>query len=132
VADDGLTCPSARAVPGATLIGVLGPEGRVVPMRTAMRIDADFVETASKLGPPEARMRFAGRCHEGGCVQWTGSRCGVIDRVLAHLGPEAEAEVALQPCVIRPTCRWYAQSGRTACTGCAYVVTDNRAPVAAE
>jgi hypothetical protein len=126
------TCPSATCAPGATLLGTLGRDGRMHPVRTEMRVDAAFVAEASRIGPPEARMRFAGRCHEGGCAQWTGSRCGVIDRVMQHLGAAAGEAQPLQPCVIRASCRWYAQTGAAACTGCSYVVTDAREVVAAE
>lgn len=121
------TCPSARAAPGATLLGILGGDGRMVPLRTSMRVDQDFLNAA---GPrPEARMRFASGCVKGHCAQWTGRNCGVIERVLGHLGvPEA---APLPPCLIRGTCRWFAEQGAAACGVCDRVVTDNAAvPVA--
>lgn len=132
MADGALTCPSTRAAPGAALIGVVGRDGRVRHVRTALTIDAGFVEEASRAGPPEARMRFAGRCVEGACAQWTGTRCGVIDRVLGLLGPEGRGTDGLPACTVRATCRWYAQAGRDACGACVEVVTDSRAAVAAE
>lgn len=126
------SCPSAPAEPGARLIGIAGPDGRIQNLRTPLPVDAGFLAYASVQGPPEARMRFAGRCVEGRCKQWTGHSCGVIERVLdrlAELGdPQAEAE--LQPCAIRGSCRWFGQSGRAACRACTLVVTDTRAPAA--
>ena len=130
----GHSCPSAPAAPGALLLGLLGPEGRIHNLRTPVRVDAQFLELASEDGPPEARMRFAGRCQTGACAQWTGTRCGVIDRAMAHL----EAEIALPvpangpPCVIRADCRWFAQRGPKACGTCAYIVTETRGAIAAE
>lgn len=119
-----LTCPSAPAEPGALLLGLRGPEGRVVPVRTAMAVDADFVAAAG--AGVERRMRFASPCREGGCAQWTGSRCGVIARVMDHLGAPA-APAALPPCLIRATCRWFAERGAAACGVCDRVVTDQTA-----
>ncbi|MBI1218343.1 MAG: hypothetical protein GC186_07325 [Rhodobacteraceae bacterium] len=122
------TCPSAPAEAGATLIGMLGPDGRIHNLRTPLEVDADFLAAAATQGPPEARMRFAGRCVEGQCGQWTGHSCGVIERVLDRLasadGPQVAAE--LPPCTIRANCRWFSQSGGTACRACVLVVTDTR------
>lgn len=128
------SCPSAPAAPGARLLGLLGPDGRIHNLKSAVTVDAEFLESAAEAGPVEARMRFASRCQTSGCAQWTGSRCGVIDRALAHIEavlPEVET-AALLPCTIRQDCRWYAQTGARACAACAYIVTDRRARVAAE
>ncbi|MDO6588743.1 hypothetical protein DS901_14900 [Loktanella sp. D2R18] len=120
------TCPSARCEPGATLLGVKGEDGRINHLRTAMPIDAHFVDTARQAGPPEQRMRFASRCATEGCSQWTGSRCGVIDRVLTHLGTmDLPVQNGLPACPIRATCRWFDQTGAAACHACTYVTTDN-------
>ncbi len=122
-ADVDRTCPSARAAPGATLLGMVGAGGRIKPLRTAMTVDATFVARARETGPPEARMRFASACVRGACAQWTGTHCGVIERVLTHLGTPAVPET-LPPCLIRATCRWFAERGGAACGVCDQVVTD--------
>ncbi|MFN7224934.1 MAG: hypothetical protein ACK4MS_13020 [Paracoccaceae bacterium] len=129
-----LSCPSAPAAPGVYLLGILGLDGRIHNVKTPMRVDQAFLESAADIGPVEARMRFAGRCQTSGCVQWTGSKCGVIDRAMAYLeaaGPP-DALIALPPCTIRSTCRWFHQTGKDACTTCAVLVTDGRDQVAAE
>lgn len=126
-------CPSAPATAGAGLLGVLGPDGRIHNLRTPMSVDADFLSAAKAAGPPEARMRFTGTCQTSGCTQWTGTRCGVIDRAMAALQPpalQAPAQPDLPPCTIRASCRWFAQTGPTACPTCALIVTDTR--IAAE
>ena len=125
-ADVPRTCPSARAEPGATLLGVVGATGRMKPLRTAMLVDADFIAMASDTGPPETRIRFAAPCVKGACAQWTGHHCGVIERVLTHLGTPASPD-ALPPCLIRATCRWFAERGGAACGVCDQIVTDNSA-----
>jgi hypothetical protein len=118
------TCPSARAEPGALLLGVIGATGRMKPLRTAMTVDAGFIAKARENGAPEARMRFANACVKGACAQWTGQHCGVIERVLGHLGLPPAPD-ALPPCLIRATCRWFAERGGAACGVCDQVVTDN-------
>lgn len=117
-------CPSAECAPGATLLGVLGDDGRIKHLRTPMRIDADFVTRARAQGEPEARMRFASTCQEGNCGHWSGKACGLIDKVMAQLEPQLDRVRAetLPPCTIRVNCRWYAQSGHDACSVCDLVV----------
>ena len=117
-------CPSAECAPGATLLGVLGEDGRIKHLRTPMRIDADFVARAREQGEPEARMRFASGCQEGGCGHWSGTACELIDKVMAHLDPQLDAvrSDTLPPCTIRATCRWYAQRKAEACSVCDLVV----------
>ena len=127
--DLGKSCPSAPCAPGNSLLGVVGEDGRVHNLRTALTIDEGFVAAAQEAGRPEARMRFAGTCVTSGCKQWTGSRCGVIDRVLGHIEAELDTlrQADLPPCTIRGTCRWFGQSGADACAACPIVVTDARA-----
>jgi hypothetical protein len=118
-------CPSAPAEPGAGLLGILGADGRIAHLKTAMRVDAEFLALARRTGPPEARMRFSGTCRTGACQQWTGHSCGVIERVLGRIGGQA-APGALPPCTIRGTCRWYHQEGAVACAACSDVITETR------
>ena len=131
---DSYACPSAPAEPGAGLLGVLGPDGRIHNLRTPMQVDESFLKVAKTSGAPEARMRFSGRCQTSGCSQWTGTRCGVIDRAMKDMGHAGVSPTAeLPPCTIRGTCRWYDQAGARACGTCALIVTDTRqVSVAAE
>ena len=126
--DDGQrSCPSAPAEPGALLIGIVGDDGIVQPVPTRLEIDADFITLAGKTGAPEARFRFAGKCVEGKCRQWTGNSCSVIERVLAGMDDQKIDPAANLPrCAIRGSCRWYSQRGGEACRACIYVVTDQR------
>ena len=130
--DPDRTCPSARCAPGNQLLGVKGSDGHVRHLRSSMTIDADFVETASAHGKPEARMRFSSPCATSGCAQWTGSRCGVIDHVLEHLeAARVPLANSLPLCPIRASCRWFDQTGETACRACSMVITD-QSVIAAE
>jgi hypothetical protein len=122
---DGKLCPSARCAPGATLLGIVGPRGVVGYVRPQIEVDDTFVERAAAGRTPEKRFRFASSCVQEACVQWTGSRCGVIDEVL-ELQEQGHVPVAdeLPACTIRRDCRWYAQAGKRACLACPFVVTD--------
>ncbi len=126
------SCPSARCEPGNLLLGVKEADGYIRHMRTPIPVDDDFVRAASVKGKPEARMRFASRCAKSACAQWTGTRCGVIDHVMDHLEKAmVPLASALPPCPIRGSCRWYSQTGDTACRACSMVVTD-QSVIAAE
>ena len=125
----GLTCPSAPCESGALLLGVAGPGKEFGYITPAVRVSDELAAKLQARGSPERRLRFAQPCVEGRCIQWTGSRCGVIDSILdarikhptAHSAPEA-----LPRCAIRPTCRWFAQSGAEACRACPLILTDVR------
>jgi hypothetical protein len=123
-----IRCPSAKCEEGAELLGVVGSDGRTAYLPAGLVVDEAFVQVAAEGRTPEKRFRFANTCAESGCRQWTGERCGVIDRVLA-LVPDPPAE-PLPKCFVRRQCRWFAQSGRAACAVCSYVVTSVGSPQA--
>lgn len=107
------------------LLGIVGPDGRVAYVPQRLEVDREFVQLAKRGRTPEKRFRFSSRCAESACAQWTGSRCGVIDRVL-DLVPASSGDAELPACSIRPECRWWQQSGADACAVCPEVVTDTR------
>ena len=121
----GQTCPSGRCREGAILVGIVGADGVLGYVAPAMPIDAEFVKRARQGRSPEARFRFGEPCVEKECAQWTGCRCGVIEQVLQSLEGERtvrEASGTLPSCVIRTSCRWFAQAGTRACAVCPHVV----------
>jgi len=120
---DRALCPSARMKEGSVLLGIVLGDGRVAFAPDRLVVNREFVTTAREGRSPEKRFRFADACVQSGCVQWTGTRCGVIDDVLAEL-PAEGLPAHLPQCSIRPQCRWYAQAGTEACRACPLVVTD--------
>jgi hypothetical protein len=116
-------CPSAPCEPGAVLLGIVVAEGQVAYARDRIVVDEEFVQIARAGRSPEKRFRFSAPCVRGACRQWTGSRCGVIDAVIEVIEPRVTAP--LPPCSIRSQCRWFAQSGSSACAVCPAVMTDN-------
>jgi hypothetical protein len=118
-------CPSGLCNEGAILLGIVGVDGIVGYITPQMTVDADFVHEARRGRTPEARFRFAQPCIKGQCGQWTGSRCGLIDRLLQS--PEAKEIVEpfqgpLPKCTIRSSCRWFAQIGTKACALCPLII----------
>ncbi len=125
--DDAVLCPSARCSDGAILLGIVNGDGTVGFLPERLLIDQEFVDAAHRGRTPEKRFRFSNRCVQGACRQWTGDRCGVIDRVMDFLGT-TEPPADLPRCSIRTQCRWYGQNGPAACSACPLVITDLKVP----
>jgi hypothetical protein len=119
-----IMCPSANCEDGALLLGRRGANGVVAFATKPVRLDAEAASGLRAAGDPERAFRFSSPCARSGCAQWGQGRCGVIDVVLAAPRDSPVPDV-LPPCVIRPDCRWFVQSGAEACAVCLYVVTDN-------
>lgn len=113
------TCPGGRCREGALLIGIMTPRGRVAYLDPPMEVSEEFVGEASRGTDPEHRFRFAEMCAGSACHYWeSGCRLG---RDVAALADTAED---LPACGIRATCRWFAQEGPHACSGCRFVVRE--------
>lgn len=120
-----ILCPSSRCQEGAILVGIVLPDGRVAFSSNQIVVDQEFVQIANEGRSPEKRFRFGGLCVKGGCQQWTGSRCGVIDSIMKSTQNRTETST-LPDCSIRSQCRWFYQSGADACGVCSDVITDLR------
>ncbi len=116
------SCPSGRAVNGASLIGIVGGDARLGYLSRAIPLDDAFLERV-RGREPMRRFRFSEPCIEAGCEQWTGSSCGLIDEVLDGADEAIDAAAERLPrCPIRKSCRWFHQVGRDACGVCPFVV----------
>ena len=81
-----ILCPSARAVTGSQLLGVRQPDGTVAILPQALPVTQQFIDKATLNNKdPQQYFRFANKCVEHGCKQWTGSRCGVADRIVEEI-----------------------------------------------
>ncbi|RAJ92504.1 hypothetical protein LX87_04834 [Larkinella arboricola] len=120
--EDSLLCPSYLAKPGAQLFGLVNAEGRISYLRHPITIDATFVQAARAGRPAEERFRFAGKCIQNGCHQWSDAKqaCALVDRLIDQM--EKTAEASLPACPIRSRCRWFRQRGQTACAQCDEVI----------
>lgn len=129
-----ILCPSSRCKTGSELLGVTQEDGTVAMLPQTLPIDESFIEKV-KRDPiaAEQKFRFVNKCIEGGCAQWTGKSCGVVEKLITHLDSIPVKE-ELPRCSIRSNCRWYRQRGADACKLCVYVITevaqeDNDLPV---
>jgi hypothetical protein len=128
------TCPSSFCRPGQVLLGIVLPSGRVAFASDRVVVTEEFDRIAREGRQPEKRFRFAGPCIQRGCRQWTGERCGFIDRLVEDEdqrgeeiaeGPAVgESGEGLQPCSVRDGCRWFHQHGARACRVCPGVIMD--------
>lgn len=122
-------CPSVPARVGVELIGVAQPDGRVGFLETPMRVDREFLDVAESYGPTGNRFRFSAGCEQNRCVHWTGTECGLINRLRQRVNEAASVPDVkrLPSCGIRCDCRWWAQHGAEACKVCVLVATDRAA-----
>src|SRR3954467_2789299 len=116
-------CPSATCKDGALLLGIVQKDATIGFLPEKMPIDSKFTAIAHEGRAPEKRFRFADKCVQSGCKQWTGTRCGVIDSLL-NLNQNVPSAQRLPNCSIRPECRWFSQNGAKACALCPLVITD--------
>jgi len=122
-----ILCPSWRCEAGASLIGIILPNGTVAFSKERIVIDPSFVEVAGRGRSPEKRFRFSSTCKRAACVQWAGNKCGVVDAIIdEHHARTADPNAPFAPpeCSIRPQCRWHLQAGDAACRACPEVITD--------
>jgi hypothetical protein len=113
--DAALTCPSGRCHTSASLIGLVGSDGRVSFVSPALPLSDDFVARASRYGGTDHRFRFAEPCAKASCEQWTSNRCGLIDELVVE---DPNPPDRLPKCGIRSSCRWFAQHAGKACAVC--------------
>jgi hypothetical protein len=121
-------CPSGRCRPGSTLLGIMGPDGRLVYTPGRIPLTEEFVDRAHAAGTPEARLRFAEPCVRDECGNWTDSTCGVARTAASRPEATDPASPSLPRCGIRHDCRWYEQEGESACRVCPLVLRSARRP----
>ena len=125
--NDVIFCPSAQ--PGLSrsmLIGVVDKsrDGDLVSYLPEPAAVTDGTIVAFTGSPVQATQlfRFAAPCAKSACHNWSGSSCGVVQRIVQIL-PAVVSE--LPDCKVRPSCRWFRQEGQPACLRCPQVVTDD-------
>jgi hypothetical protein len=127
-------CPSGQGEPGATLLGIIGPDGRAIFTPHGPKVTPTLREqlAATTSGPLESRFRFTMPCATSACVFWNG-RCRAIDAAHEDFDSHVTVESATLPeCGIRESCRWWAQEGPDACRVCPHVRTAAIDPVEKE
>jgi hypothetical protein len=111
-----ILCPSARREPGAHLLGVVQPSGRVKFLPAGIAVDE---ATARLERPSEVQFRYSAPCRQSGCLHWRNRSCTALDEVREHFAPFAVTSTS--SCGIRHQCLWYQQAGDAACAVCPLV-----------
>ncbi|WP_307152669.1 hypothetical protein [Rhodopseudomonas julia] len=118
-----LLCPSAQPqMQEAEVIGVqLRQEGvaHTAYLNARLPVTEDLLEQTAPL-PPTQVLRFAARCEEARCRHFDGKDCRLAKRIVGGLSPAVDA---LPACVIRRSCRWFAQEREAACLRCPQIST---------
>ena len=118
-----ISCPSAQPdMQDARVFGVIGGSGespRVSYLRETPLLDAKLVRRLGVIQPTQV-FRFAARCEEARCAHFDGQHCTLAQRIVETLDPVVDA---LPSCLVRASCRWYAEQGAKACFRCPQVVT---------
>lgn len=112
------TCPSGRCRPGATLLGIKGPDGRVIYTPGTGPLDQESAAVFESRGG-SAIGRFSEPCLESGCAHWVNESCEVAAAAAAQ--HRDEPEHGLPNCGIRAQCRWFEQEGGWVCGICPQV-----------
>jgi len=108
----------------AQILGVVRgdtDEPRIAYLNEYVPATSDILAEAAPAIPGEV-FRLAARCEHSKCAHFDGTRCQLAVRIVDMLPTVTDH---LPPCVIRKTCRWFAQEGRAACLRCPQVVTAN-------
>jgi|RhiMethySRZTD1v2_1073278.scaffolds.fasta_scaffold256219_2 hypothetical protein len=117
-------CPSAQpGMKDPRLIGVVTHdegEPRIAYLNEQVPITEELLV---QIGPaqPSQVFRIAAHCEEKRCTHFNGQRCKLATRIVEVLPAVVDA---LPHCLIRSSCRWYAQEGKEACFRCPQVVTE--------
>ena len=124
-------CPSAQpdmaesAVFGVVLGTALEPT--VAYLEAPVALTAPELAGLGASGPLKATqyLRLSGRCEEGRCLHFDGTRCQLATRVATQLQRVVHV---LPKCSIRADCRWFHQEGPGICFRCPQVVTETYGP----
>jgi hypothetical protein len=119
-----MSCPSAQPEHSdAEIIGIVrGKSGAtlVEPLPRAVPLSALIDLIPVEVRPTEV-LRFAAPCAEQSCLHFDRGNCQLAKRIISSL---PEVSDRLQPCAIRPTCRWFHQERSAACRRCPQVITE--------
>ena len=121
--DRRLDCPSAQPdMEGARPFGVISGTPEETRVAFFRKSAADSFDWRAHFGTSDATrlFRFGARCEESGCAHFGSRACKLGQRINRDLPPVVDA---LPACLLRPTCRWFAEQGGSVCLRCPQVVT---------
>lgn len=118
-----LDCPSAQPdMEGARPFGVISGTPEETRVAFFRKSALDSFDWRKQFDTTDATrlFRFGARCEESGCAHFGSGKCKLGQRINRDLPPVVDA---LPACLLRPTCRWFAEQGGSVCLRCPQVVT---------
>lgn len=109
-------------MPGARPFGVISgtPEETRVAYFRKSAVDGFDWRRHFDMKDATRLLRFGARCEETGCAHFASGGCSLGQRIRNDLPAVVDA---LPSCLLRPTCRWFAEQGPGVCLRCPQVVT---------
>jgi hypothetical protein len=124
----GLLCPSAQPeMAHCQVLGTFEEENgkpQLAYLNQHVPVSDQILALAGD-APPTKVFRFAAPCEEKKCMHFDGRDCKLATRIVQILPAVVNG---LPPCIVRASCRWYAQEGGAACQRCPQIVTLNHDP----
>jgi hypothetical protein len=120
---DVLDCPSAQPdMRDARPFGVIAGSAEEVRVAFLKKDALDGFEWRERFGTTESThlFRFGAKCDSSRCGHFDGGSCTLGRRVREMLGSVVDAP---PPCLLRPSCRWFAEQGGEVCLRCPQVST---------
>jgi hypothetical protein len=121
-------CPSAQPdMAGSVVFGVVGgtvEQPRVAYLAEPLPVTPELLALADPVEPAEV-FRFGAPCAESACRHFDGTRCRLVEALVAEVEPVV---AALPPCRLRAQCRWWREEGPEACRRCPLIVTSSWNP----
>ncbi|MBI1821818.1 MAG: nitrogen fixation protein [Nitrospirae bacterium] len=121
-------CPSAQPeMAGSRILGVVGGSAEAPALAycsESVPVTEELLNRTAPVSPTEV-FRFSAHCEGGACRHFDGTHCRLATRVVQILPPVTET---LPSCLIRSTCRWYLQEGKSSCLRCSQIVTQTFSP----
>lgn len=112
----GMTCPSYPPEPGNQILAKIDPHTGISNFGETIRLGES--NEVLNPAPPVEHFRYCGPCRTHGCAHWTGASCRLAESVSRVRIP---IRTEVPDCSIRASCRWYAENGFTACSGCGWI-----------
>ena len=123
-----MDCPSAQPeMSNARVLGIIetGSTNRQLSyVNEPLSVSSGLIK-AYKLHNLSDKVRFSATCEESKCTHFDGDKCMLASRIVDKLPMVSKS---LPPCLIRKTCRWFSQEGKSACFRCPQIQTYVESP----
>ena len=116
--EESIMCPSTAPSETSHILGIKRSSGIIEFFDPPLPLPK-VAQSVISLDDLQNKLRLTGPCVRRSCGYWSG-KC--------DLGTEmvVKKDLALQPCPIRPLCRWHIENGPSVCGSCQTVLWHSR------